>query len=104
MDLKFSMPYYSELTKKHGSFNMITALANANPTFTISRPATCVSGMTKVIKTASSLAIPIFATFALANLPTVSADRFTECMDGCDRIEHELMKLICYAWCAIFAS
>jgi len=51
----------------------------------------------------SKVAIPAIALLAVANLPTAAADPYVNCMNSCDRVEHELIKLICYA-CCLFAK
>jgi hypothetical protein len=56
----------------------------------------------RVGKNISTIAIPVIAMVVLANLPVANANRFTDCIDSCDRIaEGALAKMICYAICAV---
>lgn len=44
---------------------------------------------------------------ALTNLPLANANKFTDCIDNCDKYDGGLTKLLCYAVCAaldIFAK
>lgn len=75
------------------------------------------SGVTSMTKKISLISIPIIAMVVLTNIPTASAVRearieaappgvveanqFVACMDACDRIEHDFIKLICYTACLV---
>ena len=55
----------------------------------------------RLVKTVSTIALPAIALFTLANLPVASANKFTKCVDHCDRdADGGLAKMICYAICA----
>ena len=50
----------------------------------------------------SRIAIPVIAIVLLANLPVVKADKFTDCIDFCNKnADNALAKTICYTICAI---
>ena len=58
----------------------------------------------QAVKNITKIAVPVIALVALANVATASATPFTNCMEACDRIEHDSLKLICNIGCAIFTD
>ncbi|MFA6119324.1 MAG: hypothetical protein WCT85_05475 [Parachlamydiales bacterium] len=58
----------------------------------------------RIIKSISKIALPIISLAVLINLPMVNADRFTDCMDNCNKTaDHPLPLLICQTLCFLFA-
>ncbi|MGL5262986.1 MAG: hypothetical protein ACRDAI_00155 [Candidatus Rhabdochlamydia sp.] len=59
----------------------------------------------QIVKNIQKLALPAIILAGIATLDAISADnqRCIECMNSCDRIEHELFKLACYTFC-VFGS
>lgn len=68
----------------------------------------------RLASTISKLSMPFIGLYALSSIPGINAkpgprmtgknkddDSFVECMNACDKIEAEPMKLLCYAGCAI---
>lgn len=68
----------------------------------ISRSLPAIAGPAQILGNAKNLVAISTALVALANLPTAAAsrssgsgDKFVQCMDACDKIEFELLKLVC---------
>ncbi len=57
----------------------------------------------KLIKNVSTIAIPIFGIILLNNLPTAEANKFTDCVENCDKFDGGLTKVACYALCGILS-
>ncbi len=52
----------------------------------------------------NKIALPAITFFALASIPVVRADAFTECIDQCEATTSPgLARMLCYLVCAIFA-
>ncbi len=54
----------------------------------------------KLIKNISTLAIPIIGMVLLNSLPMANANKFTDCIENCDKFDGGATKLLCYALCA----
>ena len=60
-----------------------------------------------ILKKVSFVAIPAIALAANMMMTKVNADRFTDCIDACDRNgrdAHEAAKFLCYVMCWLIAG
>jgi hypothetical protein len=49
--------------------------------------------------------LAVFCVLAISIIPVAKADKFTECIDNCDRnAEGALAKMICYGLCAVIGA
>lgn len=105
----FQLNTFNLSNLKQWRLEMTTAIVNTGlRTMGVHTPIASIFGLASIAKTVSVLAIPAISMFALANLPTASArkpikagsaDDCTKCMEACDKIEFEIFKLACYAFC-----
>jgi hypothetical protein len=48
------------------------------------------------------LALAIFSIYAISNIPVAMADKYTDCIENCDRTaDNGLPRMICYGLCAL---
>ena len=82
---------------------MISPAMNLGIGMAISLVSVGLIGVNRTVKTVSSLAAPFFVLEVISNIPRIAADKYTKCVDSCDRWESEV-RIICNLLCLIFAS
>lgn len=80
--------------------NAIRSISNYVPHLAVDTPQ-------NMLHKAKRIAIPAIALVGASMISGVSADRYVDCINACDRNgrdAHELAKLLCYAMCWFIAG